>query len=303
MNANLLMIILDNIDVLPDLLARLREIGVPGTTIMRSLGGYEASSWLERVGHAMLGRAFDSDSDSDDIKQRTLISVIEGEELLEQAIAEAEHIVGGFGEPNTGILFVLPVSRSLGLSKHLPLTPEEITETAPEPPPTNELERMRCIPVSEVLAVHDLKPAIVGQDDTLKEVARSMLKHPSAHVACIVNEEDRLSGLVRLESVVNDLFVRLMPEEFFQDISNVDATLEYAAALKARSASDCAEEPIFVYPHDTVRTAFQLMHDSNLPGIPVIDEAHHIVGYVNLLEMLALVARGHHLKCLEDAKK
>jgi len=299
MSTNLLMIILDNIDTLPALLTRLRGAGVSGTTILRSLGGYEATSWLERVGHAMLGSAFESD----EIKQRTLISVIEGEELLERAIAEAEQVVGGFGEPNTGILFVLPVSRSLGLKKHLPPTPEEIVASAPNPLPMNELERMRCVPVSEVLAVHNLQPAIVGKDDSLQEVAEKMLARPNAHVACVVNEENRLSGLVRLESIVNDLFVHLMPEEFFQDLSNVNRALEYAAALKHRTASDSAEEPVAVYPHDTVRTAFQRMHDSNLPGIPVIDDAHHVIGYINLLEMLALVAGGQHLTCLEDTKK
>ena len=211
MTANLLLVILDNMDVVPALLARWRELGVSGTTILRSLGAYNTASWLERVGLGMLGRAFESE----EIRQRTLISVIENDDLLEQAIAEAEHIVGGFGEPNTGVLFVLPVSRALGLKKHLPPTPEQIVSSAPAPTPMTEFERMRCIPVSEVLAVHNLQPAIIGRDDTLKEVARKMLAHPTAHVACVVNEENRLSGVVRLESVVNDLFVHLMPEEFF----------------------------------------------------------------------------------------
>jgi len=130
-----------------------------------------------------------------------------------------------------------------------------------------------------------------------------MLAHPNAHVACVVNEENRLSGLVRLESVVNDLFVHLMPEEYFQDMSKLDAALDYAAKLKHRTAADCAEEPVAVYPHDTVRTAFQRMHDSNLPGIPVIDEAHHVIGYVNLLEMLALVAKGRRFLDGEDSRK
>ena len=296
MSANMLMVILDKMDALPVILRRWQEIGVSGTTILRSLGGFRTTSWVERVGLGMLGRA----CDSEEIKQRTLLSVIESDELLERAIAEAESIVGGFGEPNTGVLFVLPVVRTLGLRRHHPRTSEEIVSTAPLPDVVSEVERMRSVPVSAVLAVHDLQPAIVDRDDSLKEVARKMLEHPNAHVACVVNEENRLSGLIRLESVVNDLFVYLMPEEYFQDMSKLDAALEYAAKLKHRTAADSAEEPVSVYPHDTVRTAFQRMHDSRLSGIPVIDETHHIVGYINLLEMLALVTKGEHLTGAKD---
>lgn len=295
-DTHLLLVILDNLEVLPTLLTRWRELGVSGTTILRSLGGHKASSWLEQVGLAMLGRAFESD----EIRQRTLISVIDDDDLLERAIAEAEHIVGGFGEPHTGVLFVLPVTRALGVQKRQAPTPEQLIASAPEPQPMSDLERMRCVPVSEVLAVHHLDPAIVKRNDSLTDVAAAMLAHPTAHVACVVNDEGRLSGLVRLESVVNDLFVRLMPEEFLHDLSHLDEALNYAAALKHRTAADCMADPVSVHPDDTVRTAFERMHDHNLPGIPVIDETHHIVGYVNLLEMLALVARGEPLSCLKD---
>jgi CBS domain-containing protein len=297
MAINLLLVIVDNMEACPILLKRWQEIGVPGTTILRSLGGYKTTSWLERVGLGMLGRAFDSD----EIRQRTLLSVIEDEDLLEKAIAEAEHVVGGFEESGTGILFVLPVVRALGLKKRRRPTPEEIVSSAPAPQPISELDHMRSVPVSEVLAVHKIQPAIITRDDTLNEVARKMLMHPSAQVACIVNEENRLSGLVRLESVVNDLFIHLMPEEYFQDMSKLDAALDYAAKLKHRTAADCAEEPVYVYPDDTVRTAFQRMHDANLPGMPVIDDAHHVIGYINMLEMLALVARSPRLAEAEDS--
>ncbi|MBT4754242.1 MAG: hypothetical protein HON98_00985, partial [Chloroflexi bacterium] len=47
-----------------------------------------------------------------EVQTRTLIAVIEDENLLNQAIAEAERVVGGFDRPNSGLLFVLPVARS-----------------------------------------------------------------------------------------------------------------------------------------------------------------------------------------------
>ena len=299
MTAHMLLVILDDLKVLPDLLDRWREIGVPGTTILSSLGGYRASSWLERVGLGMLGRAFETD----ELNQRTLISVIQGEDLLERAIAGAEQIVGGFDRPNTGVLFVLPVARALGLKKRRDRTSEDLVATAPEMGEMSDFDRMRCVPVSEVLAIHGFQPAIVEPDDSLAVVATKMLAHPSTHVACVVNEEGRLSGIIRLKAVVDDLFMRLMPEEFLHELSELNGALEFADHLKHRTAADVMEEPVAAHPNDTIRSAFHLMHDMKLPGLPVVNDTNRVIAYLDLLEMLALVAGDYDLACVGDVQK
>ena len=48
---------------------------------------------------------------------RTLFAVIESEETLERVIAATEELIGDFTQANTGLLFVVPVIRALGLSK------------------------------------------------------------------------------------------------------------------------------------------------------------------------------------------
>ena len=103
---HMLQIILDDINFLPDLLHAWREIGVSGTTIMKSVGGYRTSTWLSKVGLSAIDHLFETK----EIQRRTLIAVIEDDELLAQAIAEAERVVGGFDRPNSGVLVVLPVS-------------------------------------------------------------------------------------------------------------------------------------------------------------------------------------------------
>jgi hypothetical protein len=45
------------------------------------------------------------------------LAVIDDEAVLEHAIQVAEEVVGDFNLPNTGILFVVPVSRALGLHR------------------------------------------------------------------------------------------------------------------------------------------------------------------------------------------
>jgi CBS-domain-containing membrane protein len=37
-----------------------------------------------------------------------------------------------------------------------------------------------------------------------------------------------------------------------------------------------------------VKEAFHRMHDNRLPGLPIVDEGYHVIGYINLLELLSL---------------
>jgi len=48
---------------------------------------------------------------------RTLFTVVESEETLEQVIAATERVVGDLCGQHTGFLFVVPVTRALGLGK------------------------------------------------------------------------------------------------------------------------------------------------------------------------------------------
>ena len=59
-----------------------------------------------------------------------------------------------------------------------------------------------------------------------------------------------------------------------------------------RTASDAMRDPIWVKQGEKVKDAFKRMHENHLSGIPVIDDQYHVVGYINLLELIAL--------CCED---
>ena len=55
--------------------------------------------------------------DSDEVHQRTLFTVVPDEFDLETLIARTEEQIGSFDEPDSGILFVVPVTRVLGLRR------------------------------------------------------------------------------------------------------------------------------------------------------------------------------------------
>jgi CBS domain-containing protein len=281
---NLLIIILDDLSRLPDLLHAFRNIGVPGVTIFESVGAHRVQSWLDRVGLGGLDRLFESR----EIRRRTLLAAVEDEELLAKAIAEAEQVVGGFDQPNTGLLLVLPVTQVKGLHKVLPKPTEEKVVPAVSP----NWVALRDTPVEVAAAILDLEPTIVKPDTPLTETARLMVAHPNVHVVCVVAEDGRLMGILGLRALADDIFFHIIPEEFLSEIHDLDEAIEYAKRSRIRTAADAMRDPIWVKEGETVKDAFKRMHEHHLSGMPVVDDQYHVVGYINLLELIALCCEG-----------
>jgi CBS domain-containing protein len=214
---------------------------------------------------------------------------IDDEDLLEQAIAEAERIVGGFDRPDSGLLLVLPVTQVRGLHKVQPKPARQRLPRAPRP----EWMVQRETPVEEVIHILDLEPCIVQPDTPLDGVARIMLGYPRVHVASVVSATGQLVGILSLRTLADDLFYRIMPEEFLSEVTDYDRVLEFADRSRVRTASQAMQEPVWVKREETVKVAFQRMHENGLSGLPVIDDRYQVVSYINLLELMAV--------CLDSA--
>ncbi|MDZ7843390.1 MAG: CBS domain-containing protein [Anaerolineales bacterium] len=273
-------IILDDIKYMPEIIKAWREIGVSGTTIMKSVGGYRASTWLSKVGLAAVDHLFEAK----EVQRRTLVAVIEEEELLEQAIAEAEQVVGGFDRPDSGILLVLPVSQTRGLYKVKPKPPQEVSPPAVR----SDWKMLRDTPIEKVEAIMNLEATVVGQEASLNDVAQAMLEHPQVHIVSVVSEEGRLVGLLSLKSVADNLFFHILPEEFIAEITDLEKAMSFADRSRILTAGDAMAPPVWVKHGETVKNAFQRMHDNDLTGLPVVDDRYQVIGYINQLELIAL---------------
>lgn len=278
--SQLLIVILDDLKALPRLLAAWRQAGVPGATIVPSAGAYRTTTWLSKVGLGALDRLFEAD----EVRRRTLLALIEDEALLEVAIAEAERAVGSFDLPNTGLLMVLPVTQARGLHK-------AIAKTAQNGP--NGLVQAGWLAQRD-RQVHDLinqfhwAPIVVTADTPLNEIALAMHANPAVHLACVVNQDGRLIGVLPLRALMDDLFFHIMPEEFLSDALDMERAVDYARRSNMRSAADAMQEPVWIKSSDTVKDVFRHIHERKLPGLPVVDDRYHVVGYVSMLDLLAI---------------
>jgi CBS domain-containing protein len=276
----MLIVILHDLKRLPALLAAWKRIGVPGVTLTNSVGGYQAENWLDRIG---LGRLFDHE----DVQQRMLISVIGDEELLERAVSEADEVVGGFDRPHSGILFAVPVSHALGIRKRgQPMAPQQRGDPQPDIWSDGARKIDRATPVSRIVEVLDLAPIAVQADTPIQNIVDEMMARPRVHMVNVVNREDRLVGLIDLQRLADAFFFSVFPEEFLSEIKEIKNVMDYARQMQHNTAEDLMREPVWVKMDDTLEQAFRLMHENKLSGLPVIDDHYHLVGYINLLEIM-----------------
>ena len=273
----MLVVILQDLSRLPALLEAWKRIGVPGVTLAHTVGGLQAESFLDRIG---LGKLLDHE----DTHQRMLISIISDPELLERAISEADRIVEGFDRPHSGILFAIPVSHALGIRKR----GHREKELEPDVWADEVRKLDRETSVAQLVSIMDLNPIRVQADASLNEIVEEAIARPRVHVVCVVNREDRLIGLIDLTKLSDALFFSIFPEEYFGAIKDIDQVMEYAGRTHIRQAEDLMREPVSVRMDDNLEKAFHLMHENKLQGLPVIDDHYHIIGYINMLELMSL---------------
>jgi nitrogen regulatory protein P-II 1 len=113
--AHLLVFVLDNPEQCPDILEAWEEAGASGVTILESTGLGRLSGVVRD--DLPLFPALRDLLTSQELHHRTLFTVIEDEATLERIIAATERVIGDLTRDHTGFLFVVPVTRVLGLEK------------------------------------------------------------------------------------------------------------------------------------------------------------------------------------------
>src|SRR5918999_2432224 len=106
-----------------------------------------------------------------------------------------------------------------------------------ESEPTRESITQRTT-IAEADRLLRIGPMIVHAGDSLERLAELAVGNPSCRVLSVVDRDDRLVGLIPVRVLVNDIFLKVVPEEFLGEIFDLDAALKYATHLRARIASD-----------------------------------------------------------------
>ena len=106
----IIMFVLNDSKKLDMILEGWRNVGVKGVTILESIGAY-------RVRKRIPGRFAFTTATADE-NSKTLIAMVENEDIVKECLAETEHLIGDLSEPNTGIFTYWPVTDIKGIHKN-----------------------------------------------------------------------------------------------------------------------------------------------------------------------------------------
>lgn len=155
-------------------------------------------------------------------------------------------------------------------------TPESITQATP---------------IAEADTMLRMEPVVVPAGASLHSVAEAAVENTGCRVIAVVDNDEILVGVIPIRVLVNDIFLKIVPEEFLGEVLDYEGALKYAEHLGARTAGDIMGRPVSVRRDDTVRDAFERMHAAKLNGLPITDESNRVVGYVDQLELLLVWVR------------
>jgi nitrogen regulatory protein PII len=113
----LVVLVVDDIDRCSEVLDAWEAAGVLGVTILASTGLGRMRRAGLRDDLPLMPNLQDL-LESEEVHHRTLLSVVDSQELVDKMVAIARQIIGDLEDPHTGFLFVVPVVQVYGLGKH-----------------------------------------------------------------------------------------------------------------------------------------------------------------------------------------
>lgn len=139
-----------------------------------------------------------------------------------------------------------------------------------------------CVPCSRTLAVRE--------DESLETAIKQFVKQPDVHNLFIVDERQKLKGLVKLHYILNWVKLKLgidISKRPNTRLSGTSQAFEIMKLCQSQTIGDIISEAISVKENDTLEQALHLMVHNELVELPVVDKAGKLVGEVKLTQLLS----------------
>ncbi len=115
---NLVVAVLPNLDRCQEVLGTWERLGVTGVTILESIGLHRLKQAFARRDDLPLIPSLRHLTESEEYHHRTVFVLLDDDFDLDRFLAATQEKVGDFTDPDSGLLFVVPVTRALGLRPH-----------------------------------------------------------------------------------------------------------------------------------------------------------------------------------------
>jgi CBS domain-containing protein len=133
------------------------------------------------------------------------------------------------------------------------------------------------------LLVRDFKPfespLLVRGETDLKSLVREFLENPALHHICVVDEDNRLLGLINRKRLFKHIFLHhITPDTRVSKLFRL-LTAERSSDLMITHVVTCSEDESI---HDVIRN----MIEYNIREIPVIGGNGEVLGFITILGLI-----------------
>ncbi len=136
--------------------------------------------------------------------------------------------------------------------------------------------------------------ASVKPDDNLAKVVEAVISAPTQRVLPVVDEDEKLVGMIRLSTICGEVLDNLAPELLMADIDTLADVFEFAQLEAARTADQLMEPGVSINQDARLVDALRLLHDPvvNLTSLPVLDDDGRLLGVIDLVQLLGMWMAG-----------
>jgi len=121
-------------------------------------------------------------------------------------------------------------------------------------------------------------PSFVRASATTDDMAKAFITNPNLKSVYVVDDKLRLLGNITLKNLIKHEFIDLVPSSFeFFD------ALEF---IGRKTAEDLMSSALYVKENDSLKEAFVKMYRHDVEELPVVDDDHHLIGNIDILELL-----------------
>ncbi len=138
---------------------------------------------------------------------------------------------------------------------------------------------MKSFKVKLVRSLITKDASTVKKDADAMTTAKEIVKDPKTRSVYVVDSDNKLLGIIPAMNFTQYLFYEYVPDEFFY--------YKAAKPIEEITAGDTILPPVYVKEEDTLDTAFQKMFSENLKELPVVDDEMHVIGDLNILELVS----------------
>jgi len=168
---------------------------------------------------------------------------------------------------------------------------EELPGGRPSEEEANTITRETS--VAEAMGRVGMPGCVVNEDSDLLHAAETMASCLGTQTVAVVDDEGLLVGVIPMRLLLAELYLHVAPEEFLVGMRAFENIEEFGRISRAQKAKELMQPPVYVTMEDSVREAFVKMHETDLEGLPIVDQEMRVVGYLDRLQLVRLWLEKH----------